>query len=54
MKRERLKVKTRLYEFTGLIKDSLLPHPVPDRPWQVLAVEMFDLAQGKFVVLLNY
>ena len=36
------------------VKEPLLPHPVPDRPWQVLAVDMFVLAQGKFVVLVDY
>ena len=36
------------------VKESLLPHRVPDRPWQVLAVDMFVLAQGKIVVLVNY
>ena len=36
------------------VKESLLPHRVPDRPWQVLAVDMFVPAQGKIVVLVNY
>ena len=36
------------------IKEPLLPHPVPDRPWQVLAADLFVLPQGKFVVLVDY
>ena len=36
------------------IKGPLLPHPVPVRPWQVSAADLFVLPQGKFVVLLNY
>ena len=35
-------------------KEQLLPHPVPDRPWQVLAEDMFVLAQGKCVVFVDY
>ena len=36
------------------IKEPLLPHPLPDRPWQVLAADLFVLPQGKFVVLVDY
>ena len=36
------------------MKEPLLPHPVPDRPWQVLAADLFVLPQGKFVVLVDY
>ena len=36
------------------IEEPLLPHPVPDRPWQVLAAYLFVLPQGKFVVLEDY
>lgn len=36
------------------VKEPLLPHTVPDRPWQVLALDMLVLAQGKFVVLVGY
>jgi len=36
------------------VKEPLLPQPVLDRPWQVLAVDMLVLAQGKFVVLVGY
>ena len=31
-----------------------MPHPVPHGPWHVLAVDVFVLEQGKFVVLVNY
>ena len=36
------------------MKEPLLPHPVPDRPWQVLAADLLVLPQGKFVVLVDY
>ena len=36
------------------IKEPLLPHPVPDRPWQVLAADLFVLPRGKFLVLVDY
>ena len=36
------------------VKEPLLPHPLPDRPCQVLAADMLVLAQGKFVVLVGY
>ena len=36
------------------VKEPLLPHPVPDQPWQVLVVDMLVLAQGKFVALVGY
>ena len=35
------------------IKEPLLPHLVSDRPWQVLALDLFVLLQGKFVVLVD-
>ncbi|XP_068671038.1 uncharacterized protein [Montipora foliosa] len=36
------------------IKEPLLRHPVPHRPWQVLAADLFVLPQGNFVVLVDY
>ena len=36
------------------VKEPLLPHPVPDRPWQVLEADLFVLPQGKYVVLVDY
>ena len=36
------------------VKEPLLPYPVPDRPWQVFAADLFVLPHRKFVVLVDY
>ena len=31
-----------------------MPHQVPDRPWQILAADMFVLGKDKYLVLVDY
>jgi hypothetical protein len=34
--------------------EPLMPHQVPDRPWQILAADMFVLGKDKYLVLVDY
>lgn len=31
-----------------------MPHKVPDRPWKVLAADLFALGEDKYLVLVDY
>ena len=36
------------------VKEPLMPHQLPDRPWQILAADMFVLGKDKYLVLVDY
>ena len=36
------------------VKEPLIPHQVPDRPWQILAADMFVLGKDKYLLLVDY
>ena len=36
------------------VKELSIPHQVPDRPWQILAADMFVLGKDKYLLLVNY
>ena len=36
------------------MKEPLIPHQVPDRPWQILAADMFVLGKDKYLLLVDY
>ena len=35
-------------------REPFCPHPVPDRPWQVLATDLFELSGQMYLVLVDY
>ena len=35
-------------------KEPLLPHEVPQRPWQKLGAEMFELNSNSYLVVVDY
>lgn len=35
-------------------KEPMIPHEVPDRPWQKIGVDLFELAGQKYVLMVDY
>ena len=35
-------------------KEPMIPHELPDRPWQKIGVDLFELEGHKYVLLVDY
>ena len=35
-------------------KEPLIPHPIPDRPWSKVGVDIFELQQKQYLVIVDY
>lgn len=36
------------------VSEPLQPHPVPDRPWQRVAIDLFTFENRNYLVLVDY
>ena len=39
---------------SSLPKEPLLPHPIPDQPWQVIATDLFAWNSSDYIVAVDY
>lgn len=35
-------------------RENMQPHPVPSRPWSVLAADLFELGVQQFFIIVDY
>ncbi|XP_044166875.1 uncharacterized protein K02A2.6-like [Acropora millepora] len=43
----------RTYE-TSHLKESLMPHKIPNRPWEQVAVDLFELNKKEYMITVDY